>query len=181
MNKIFLIIVLVLFMSINSCFYKKSVAGVISDISLPPVSTFKNSCERCHESDGSAYGTKIGNMGDKALRSEIEEMMSNEGKLNPDSVEIDAMVAFNISLKNNGPFAAAINSKSFLEGKAASLKIEISPDTKLEVNNDNVRIIENGNFRELFYNPAEIKKVGVTVKRNGISSSFDFPDEMWVE
>jgi hypothetical protein len=61
------------------------------------------------------------------------------------------------------------------------LKIEASPDTKVEVCNDNIRIIENQDILELFYDPAKIKKIEVTVKSNSVSSSFDFPDELWVQ
>jgi hypothetical protein len=89
-------------------------------------------------------------MEDEALRREIEVMMFYEAELNPDSIEVDAMVAYSISLKNNEPFAVVINSKSFLEGKVGNLEIETSPGTKVEVRNDNIRIIENRNILELF-------------------------------
>ena len=51
----------------------------------------------------------------------------------------------------------------------------------MEVSNDNIRIIENQNIYELFYDPAKIMKLEVKVTSNGASSSFDFPDELWVQ
>jgi hypothetical protein len=128
-----------------------------------------------------AYGKSCRDMEDEALRSEIKGMMFHDAELNPDSIEVDAMVAYSISLKNNKPFAVVVNSKSFLEGKVDNLKIETFPGTKVEVSNDNIRIIENGNIVELYYDPVKIKEMVVTVKRNGVSSSFDFPDELWVQ
>jgi hypothetical protein len=181
MKKIFILVSLILIMPVHSCFYEKSRVKVISDISVPPVSTYKNSCAQCHGYEGVVYGKSIRNMEDEALRREIEVMMFYEAELNPDSIEVDAMVAYSISLKNNEPFAVVINSKSFLEGKVGNLEIETSPGTKVEVRNDNIRIIENRNILELFYDPAKIKKVEVTVKSNGVSSSFDFPNELWVQ
>jgi hypothetical protein len=51
----------------------------------------------------------------------------------------------------------------------------------MEASNDNIRIIESRNIFELFYDPAKIKELRITVKNNNISSSFDFPDELWVQ
>jgi hypothetical protein len=120
-------------------------------------------------------------MEDEALRHEIEGMMFHKADLNPDSIDVDAMVAYSIGLKNDEPFAAAVNSKSFLEGKTGNLILEASPDTKVEVRNDNIRIIENQNIYELFYDPVKIMKVEIKVISNGASFSFDFPDELWVQ
>lgn len=180
-KKIFILVSLILIMPVHSCFYKKSRVKVISDISAPPVSTFKNSCAPCHGDEGAIYGNSFRDMEDKALRREIEGMMFHEAELNPDSIEVDAMVVYSISLKNHEPFAVVLNSRSFLEGKVDNLKIEASPDTKVEVCNDNIRIIENQDILELFYDPAKIKKIEVTLKSNSVSSSFDFPDELWVQ
>ncbi|MCX6121421.1 MAG: hypothetical protein NTX44_07345 [Ignavibacteriales bacterium] len=181
MKKILFLASLILVMSVNSCFYKKSRVKVISDISFPPVWTFKSSCAKCHGYAREIYGVRLKNMEDEALRHEIEGMMYHKADLNPDSIDVDAMVAYSIALKNDEPFAVAVNSKSFLEGKVGNLILEASPDTKVEINNDKVRIIENQNIYELFYDPVKIMKVEVKVTRNGASSSFDFPDELWVQ
>jgi len=180
MKKILFLVFLILIMIVHSCFYKKSRVKVISDISISPVSTFKNRCAKCHGDEWAVYGKSLSDMEDEALKREIEGMMFHESELNPDSIEVDAMVAYSISLKNNEPFAVAVNSKSFLEGKVSNLKIETSPDTKVEVPHINIRIMENRNIIELYYDPAKIKKMKITVHRNGVSSSFDFPDELWV-
>jgi hypothetical protein len=179
--KILFFFCLIVIMSAHSCSYKKSRIKALSDISLPPVSTFEKSCSHCHGYEGSAYGESFRDIKDKALRSEIEEMMFYKAGLNPDSIEVDAMIAYTISLKNNEPFAIIVNSKSFLQGKVSNLIIETSPDTKLEVHDNSARIIENWNIKELFYDPAKIKKIEIHVKRNDASSSFDFPDELCVQ
>jgi len=181
MKKNFFLMSLILILLIHSCVYKKLHVRVISDISILPVSTFMNSCTQCHGYEGTVYGKSFWDMEDEALRREIEGMMFNNAELHPDSIDVDAMVAYSISLKNNEPFAVIVNSKSFLEGKVDNLKIETSPDSKVEVRNDNIRIRENRNILELFYDPAKVKKIEITVKRNGVSSSFDFPDELWVQ
>ncbi len=181
MKKIFYIILLILLIAISSCSNKKSRIKVISDISLSPISTFEKSCSGCHGYEGADYSENLRDMGDKVLRSEIEGMMFYNAGLSPDSIDVDAMLTYVISLKNNEPFAIILNSKSFLDGKVSDLEIEISPETKMEIRDDNIKVVENRNIQELFYDPAKIKKMEVTVKKNGVFSSFDFPDDLCVQ
>ena len=101
--------------------------------------------------------------------------------LNPDSTEIEAMVSYNKSLKSNKPFAIVLNSKSFLDGRDNILKIETSPGTKLETNNNGIKVAGSNNEWTLSYDHNKISEVEIIVKRKEASSSFSFPTELWTQ
>jgi hypothetical protein len=172
------VVILVLYGFVFSNVYSQDMLKRISDLSLPPVSTFKKFCSRCHGEEGEAYGKNFAKLREDSLRSVVKDMMFGPGGLRPDSSDITAMEEYNKSMGSKKPFAAVINSKSFMQGKDKELKIDASPDAKLEVDNDNVSVKENNGIWGLFYDPQKTGKVTITVKRNDASSSFTFPDEI---
>lgn len=179
MIKFWIIIFLILF----TAGYILSQSGIkeISDLALSPVSTFEESCSRCHGNEGSAYGSGFGNLKYDSLRSITAEMMFGPGNLNPDSVEIEAMTSYNQSLKGKKPFASVVNAKSFLDGNEDSLKIETSPNTLLEIKNREVKINEDKGIWKLIYNYHKIAHLKITVKKKNTSTSLYFPDELWTK
>jgi hypothetical protein len=152
-----------------------------SDISLSPVSAFRDYCTRCHGEEGGAYGKNFGNLSDDSLRMVVEDMMFGPAGLNPDKIEIEAMVAYNKSLKKDKPFAAVMNLKSFLEGKDKNLMIDASPVSDLKTDNTKVGIRKNKEIWELSFDPAKIRKVKITVTRRGSSAFLNYPDELWTK
>ena len=165
----------------SSCIYSQSQIRKITDISISPVSAFKDFCSRCHGDEGSSYGKGFGDLKDDSLRTVTEDMMFGPAGLNPDSTEIEAMVSYNKSLKSNKPFAIVLNSKSFLDGRDNILKIETSPGTKLETNNNGIKVAGSNNEWTLSYDHNKISEVEIIVKRKEASSSFSFPTELWTQ
>ncbi len=119
------------FLIFSYSLFAQSEIKKIENISLSPVPAFQENCSRCHGDEGSAYGKNFGNLSEDSLKMVVEDMMFGPGALNPDDAEIDAMVSYNKSLKQNKPFASVINSKSFLDGKDKSLKISASPKAEI--------------------------------------------------
>ncbi len=151
----------------------------IVDLSIPPVSAFKNYCSRCHGDEGSAYGKSFADMKDDSLRSIVENMMFGPGGLNPDSTEVEAMVSYNKFLKNKTPFAVALNSKSFIDGKDKFIEFETTPGSKLEVIDKEVAVENTGNIWRLNFDPLKIKNIKISVTKNKTISLLEFPAEMW--
>ena len=151
----------------------------IENITLSPVPTFKDNCSRCHGDEGSAYGKNFGNLEDDSLKLVVEDMMFGPGALNPDSTEINAMVSYNKSIKEDKPFASVINSKSFLDGKDKSLKISASPKAEIKVNNSDVKVISANGIWDLNYDSNKIKEIIITITRDKNSSILKFPEMLW--
>jgi len=177
--KNFLLVIALQMVVCYSGLHSQSQLKKIVDLSIAPVSAFKNSCSRCHGDEGSAYGKGFADMRDDSLRSIVEDMMFGPGGLNPDSAEVNAMIAYNKSLKSKTPFAAALNSKSFLEGKSNYLQVEVSPDTKLEVADTGIKIDGEQNVRRLYFDPQKVKTLEITVKKNNFTAGLNFPAELW--
>ena len=159
--------------------YSQTQIRKIVDLSVSPVSAFKKYCARCHGNEGSAYGKGFADLKDDSLRNIVEDMMFGPGALNPDSAEVEAMVSYNKTFKNKAPFAAALNLKSFLEGKENKLKIETAPGVTLETSNSNIKIEKLNNQWQLSFDPKQVKSVKISVKRNGIVSFLNLPGEIW--
>lgn len=150
------------------------------NISLPPISTFRDFCARCHGYEGAAYGKGFGSLEDDSLRSMIEDMMFGPASLAPDSIDVAAMTAYNVSLKNAIPFAAVFNAGSFLQGKDSILRIEISPGGTVAVRDSLIAVRGAGTQWELKYNPGKITQVVMAITREGRLSELRFPAELWV-
>jgi hypothetical protein len=152
------------------------------DISKSPVFTFRKYCSRCHGDEGKAYGKDFANMKDNELKKLIEDMMFGPASLTPKEIEIEAMTAYHKSLKDKKPFAVALNSKSFLNGKENSLIISASPESKIKTHpENNVKIVQGEDNWKIFYDPTMIKKIEIIVTKNNVSSAFSFPDKLWTE
>lgn len=178
MNKSAAFIILFFLMSISQVNSQTQIRKIV-DLSVSPVSAFKKYCARCHGNEGSAYGKGFADLKDDSLRNIVEDMMFGPGGLNPDSTEVDAMVSYNKSFKNKAPFAAALNLKSFLEGKENKLKIETAPDVVLEASDNNVKIEKLNKLWQLSFDPKQVKSVKISIKRNGAAAFLNLPDEMW--
>lgn len=181
MKRLSLLFILINFFIVNGNFYPQSRLNKIRDISIAPVSAFHDYCARCHGEEGSTYGKNFAHLREDSLKEVVEDMMFGPAELTPDSLEIEAMAAYNNSLKNTKPFAVVLNAASFIAGKEKNLKVEISPESTLETADDNIKISKNNNICELTYGPAKIKELVITVKKNKTSSSLKFPDEMWTK
>jgi cytochrome c553 len=150
-----------------------------SDISLPPVASFRDYCARCHGYEGAAYGKDFANIGEDSLEDVIEDMMFGPAGLNPDSISIAAMVAYNRALSRKVPFAVVLNARSFLDKRDSALSIEASPGALVE-GADSVRTGGANSIRWIKpRNGREEKSIRITVQRKGVSSVFQFPDELW--
>ena len=153
----------------------------IADISLAPVSTFKNFCSRCHGDEGSAYGKTFGKLKDDSLRTITEDMMFGPGGLNPSKIEVNVMADYNKSLYDKKPFGTVLNLKSFVDGKEKTLKIESSPGTELTLDNESIKIEKKNDLWELNFDPSKIKQFKISFIRNGFTSFLKYPDEICTE
>ena len=88
--------------SLNIC--SQSEIEKIVDFSKSPITTFKESCSRCHGSEGSSYGKNFAVMSDDSLKEVISMMMYGPGQLTPGQEDIEAMVAYNKAISNKKPF-----------------------------------------------------------------------------
>lgn len=177
--KINILCIIILFLFVAEQNYTQSQLQKISDLSLAPVSTFKNHCARCHGDEGISYGEHFGELPDPQLKAAVEDMMFGPAELSTENIEIDAMTAYNKSLKDRKPFAAVVNSFSFINGKEKYLLLDVSPDARLETDNKNVKIENDGNSWKLFFDYNKINSVKISVIRNEKSSSLIFPKETW--
>ncbi len=157
------------------------VAGRMGNITLPPVSTFRNACARCHGYEGSAYGKGFGNLGPDSLRSVTEDMMFGPAGLDPDSIDVDAMAAYNASLEKSVPFASVLNGMSFLDGKDPVLTLDVSPGAVVTVNDSTVGIEASGSVWKIRYDPGKMSSIVFTIVRGSRQSSLRFPEQMWVQ
>jgi hypothetical protein len=164
-----------------SSIYGQTELKKISNLSLAPVSTFKNYCARCHGEEGVSYGKGFGALKPDSLKAIVKEMMFGPGGLNPDSVSIGAMISYNKLLEENRPFAAVLNSGSFLEGKEPFLRIESSPGSLLEAENGSAKREKNEDIWDIVIDTAKIGKVKIKIERNNSVSSFVFPEQIYTE
>ena len=178
MNNLLLFIMLVLMLWDN--IYSQNSLKEISDISLSPVDAFEKYCARCHGYEGADYEKEFEELTEEKLKTFVEDMMFGPASLNPTGIEIEAMTTCNKSIQNKKPSAAALNSKSFLEGKDRNLIINISPGSEIYVSEkEKIKIEKEEKIWKLFYNYEKISKLKIIVKRNSVISSFIFPDELW--
>ncbi len=157
------------------------VTGRIVNIALPPVSTFRSACSRCHGYEGSAYGKGFGNLGPDSLRSVTEDMMFGPGGLDPDSIDVDALTASHASLERSAPFAAVLNGMSFLDGKDSVLTLDVSPGAVVAVNDSTVGIEASGSVWKVRYDPGKKASIVMTISKGSRQSSLRFPDQLWVQ
>ncbi len=149
------------------------------NISLPPIATFKDYCARCHGYEGSAYGRDFGSIRDDSLKQITEDMMFGPAGLNPDSISIAAMVAYNRALSRKVPFAAVLNARSYFDKRDSLLSIEASPGALVE-SADSLKLGNNGAILwRMPLNRNGRKSIRITVTRKGIASIFQFPGELW--
>ena len=161
--------------------YSQSDLNKIVDLSNSPINTFKESCSRCHGTEGSAYGKGFAVMSDDSLKEIISMMMRGPAQLTPKQNDIDAMADYNKSIRSKKPFAIVINAKSFLDGREDNLLVSLSPKAKLSVNDKQVKIeVEKNNYK-LFYDSKKIKELKIIVTRDNNSSVINFPKELWSE
>ena len=149
------------------------------DIALPPVATFNTYCARCHGYEGSAYGHGFASIGDSSLKNITEDMLFGPAGLNPDSLSIGAMVAYNRALSRKKPFASVLNTRRYFDKLDSFLYIETSPGTIVK-DADSVggrsqgaaqwRIPHDRNKEEIFQ---------ITASRMGDSVVIQFPKDLW--
>ena len=161
--------------------YLQSDISKIGDLSKSPIKTFKESCSRCHGSEGSAYGKNFAVMSDDSLKEIISMMMYGPGQLTPGGEDIEAMVAYNKAISSKKPFAIVMNAKSFLDDKEDNLLVDLSPKAKLSVGDKQVKIETVKNNYKLFYDSKKIKELKIIVTSNNSSSVINFPKELWSE
>ncbi|MEN6308919.1 MAG: cytochrome c [Anaerohalosphaeraceae bacterium] len=73
-------------------------------ITLGPVSTFEQSCARCHGPQGSFYGETFAKLSDTQLREFVMEMMEGPAGLHPTEEDIAAMTAYPRALSAGKPY-----------------------------------------------------------------------------
>ena len=176
-------LVLAAIMFITSVFVIGILSGTppgnrIADITLPPVATFNQYCVRCHGYEGSAYGRDFANIREDSLNNITEDMMFGPAGLNPDSISIAAMVAYNRALSKHMPFAAVMNGRSYFDGRDTLLFLEASPAAAVEGADSTMAGTSSVSLWRMHYDKNK-GSVRITVTRNGVSSQIRFPDELW--
>ena len=105
-------------------------------VNYPPVSTFESSCARCHGPEGAFYGDSFGRLPDEELEKFVTDMMKGPAGLDPNPMDIDAMVAYNQSLTKKKPFIFLSSIDTTDVGIIFSG--ECTPGISLIINCDNV-------------------------------------------
>jgi len=107
--------------------------GPAPNLTLGPVSTFSQSCARCHGPRGSFYGDTFGELRGEALREIVEEMMAGPAGLRPTHAEVDAMAAYHRALLADQPFVVVTNAAAASAGQAGALRGEADPGAEVAV------------------------------------------------
>jgi len=81
----------------------------LSGITLPPltyapVSTFEQSCARCHGPQGSFFGKGFAQEDDADLKQTVQDMMEGPSFLTPSPADVQAMTAYLQAMANQQPF-----------------------------------------------------------------------------
>jgi cytochrome c553 len=180
MKQLMFILLIASGLSVFDAPFQSNKNGVVN-LNLSPVSLFHSNCARCHGEEGVSYGKDFAHITDDSLRNAVNDMMFGPAGVNPDSIEIEAMIAYARSLKDKKPFADFMNLKSFLNRKEDILRVDASPRSVLITGNKKVKIKKGANNWELIFNLSKIKKVIFTVTRDGKSAYLRYPDELWSE
>ena len=172
-----------LFLSIfyTGSVWSQSQSTKISDISLPPVFTFEENCARCHGHEGNAYGEHFADLKYDSLKQIIQEMMIGPAGLDPDNIDLEAMVSYNRSFNSKMPFGSVINAKSFLDRKQDTLLVETSLNAELHLNIQDVKINKGKEFWEIFFLSNKVSQIVLTVVKETQSASFVFPNSLWTK
>jgi len=155
--------------------------GAYSDINFPPVATFKKYCARCHGYEGSAYGKGFGSIAEDSLNRITEDMMFGPAGLNPDSLSIAAMAAYNHALSKNIPFASVINTRAFFEKRDSLLSIEASPAAIVTGAVLMKGTSLNDSIWRMPYQSTNGRIFRITVSREEFTSVIRFPDQLWTK
>jgi len=66
----------------------------ITGLVLPPVSTFEDTCARCHGPESSFYGPQFARLQESELMRVVREMMQGPALLQPTDAEVRATTAY---------------------------------------------------------------------------------------
>jgi hypothetical protein len=103
-----------------------------ADLTLPPMMTFERTCARCHGPRGMFYAVPFEHEG-AALRKVVKEMMTGPAGLDPTDPDVDAMLAYHRSMRQDRPFVIVTNPAAFRTGQTRALRGEVDPDAELQL------------------------------------------------
>ena len=154
----------------------------LADLTLPPISTFVDHCARCHGPEGMFYAGVLSLSGD-ALREKVRRMMHINAGLQPTEADIDAMVAYHVSIRLKRPFACITNAASVASGVADALRGEVSPQAtlNLSVHGETAHEVTAPDLAWQIPTPPPNTALDIVVSRDGESCGWSFPERPWPE
>ena len=111
----------------------------VVDLTDGPVSTFERACSRCHGPHGSSFGDDFARLADERLLEFVEKMMQGPAQLQPTPVQLEAMAAYQRSLRDGRPFICVTNAAAFLSGKDTALQGEVTPGASVQLKKTGAR------------------------------------------
>jgi mono/diheme cytochrome c family protein len=149
------------------------------DLIEGPVTTFERACAGCHGPQGAFHDESLAKMADDKLREMVEQMMRGPGQLQPTPVQLEAMIAYQRSLRDRRPFACVTNAAAFLSGKDIALQGEVSPGASVQSDKAGARIAAtvNGMVWTLAQPPRP--PFAVIASKGPLQVQIDFPAEIW--
>jgi len=103
------------------------------DLVAGPVTTFEEACSRCHGPQGAFHGEELASLTDEKLREVVEKMMKGPSQLQPTLEQIEAMAAYQRSLRDRRPFLCVTNGAAFSAGRDIALRGEATPGSAVSL------------------------------------------------
>ncbi len=102
-------------------------------LAYPPISTFEQSCARCHGPQGSFYGEGFAEPDEAELTDVVREMMEGPAFLTPSDADVNAMVAYHRALAADEPFVCVTVYEPATAATSGRLEGEATPGAEVSL------------------------------------------------
>ncbi len=122
---------------------------MVASLTYPPVSTFEESCARCHGPQGSFFGEGFGHGSEEELRQSVKDMMEGPSFLTPSEADVNAMTDYMQALDQQQPYLVVTAwdpNTMTLQGEAtpqASIIVEGHPDHQAQADANGTWVLQD--------------------------------------
>jgi hypothetical protein len=154
--------------------------AAVLDLQYGPLSTFQQSCARCHGPEGAFFGATFADREDDKVLQMVTVMMRGPGGLKPTEADTMAMAAYLHAIRAKEPFVVITNAAAHAAGRDAVLRGEASEEAAIEVRKDGRAVPVTripGAVWSLDAPPTP--PFDIVARRRGVESVFAFPARQW--
>ncbi len=145
-----------------------------------PVTTFNQSCRKCHDENDVDYGNNLQELSEDALANQIRSMMNGPAKIvAPLEEEIAAMVEYHRAIRNKKLFLMVNNGESAAKGTHTVIKGNVTPGASVELHANDIVLkahVQDGVWTLDNYPRPPFDLVAI---KGDLTVSFRFPDRQW--